>query len=111
MDFNSYAVKAKYKDKTKDELLDIKEQIEIDLEADLSRGDIRILEKEINHINQTINLMETTSAGDVAAAATNMLAPCTGKPDCDCQKCMLLRDDKTAKKLAESTGFGSFFGA
>jgi len=53
--------------------------------------------------------MDSSVAGDVAMATTNLFASCTNKSDCECQSCKLLRKDKAAEIVQEGLNFGNFF--
>lgn len=44
-------------------------------------------------------------------ATNNLMTDCSGKEDCQCQKCKLLRRDPIAEAVQQSMSFGNFFGS
>ena len=84
------------------------------LDKDLPVGDIKVIEKKISKIEKTIQdlelKLETTVAGDIATTQMNLFANCTGKEDCECGKCQLLRKEKL-KESKEFSPFAGVFGA
>ena len=104
MSFNSYKNK-----QSKTELETELRVLENSITDDMPNGDKKVVEKRISKIKGRIELLDSTVSADIAVTATNLMAPCTGKPDCECQKCKLLRRDDIALKVNESISFGRFF--
>ena len=96
--------------KTKQELEVELRVLENSLNDDLPKGDKVIIEKKIEKIKQKLEAFESTVAGDIAVATNNLMSDCTGKPDCDCQKCRLLKRDPVAEAVQEEPIFGKLFG-
>ena len=105
MGFNSYK-----NNQSKSELETELKVIENSITDEMPTGDVKVLEKRINKIKGQIELLDSTVSADIAMTTTNLMAPCTGKPDCECQKCKLLRRDDVALKVNESVSFGHFYG-
>lgn len=109
MGFSSFKNK-KDKSELELELKILKESLDKDLPA----GDIKVIEKKISKIEKTIQdlelKLETTVAGDIATTQMNLFANCTGKEDCECGKCQLLRKEKL-KESKEFSPFAGVFGA
>ena len=92
-----------------------KREIELELEIlkksineDMPKGDKIILENKIKKLENKLKdielKLETTVASDIATTQMNLFANCTGKEDCECGKCQLLR----RKQLQESQEFSPF---
>jgi len=109
MGFSSFKNK-KDKSELELELKILKESLDKDLPA----GDIKVIEKKVSKIEKTIQdlelKLETTVAGDIATTQMNLFANCTGKEDCECGKCQLLRKEKL-KESKEFSPFAGVFGA
>jgi len=110
MGFSSFKNK-KNKSEIELELKILKESLD---ESELTAGDYKVLEKKILKLESELERLEleleATVVGDIATTQTNLFADCTGKEDCECGKCQLLRK----KKLQESKEFSPFaniFGA
>lgn len=108
--FEAFSIQNKYKGKSKEELQEMADALVIDLES-ASKGDARIIEKELNKIQGAIELIDSTVAGDVAMATSNMFATCTGKEDCECGKCSILRRKDIQESMEDTSPFSSFFGS
>lgn len=84
------------------------------LDKGLPAGDVKVLEKKIAKLEKTIQdldlKLEDTTAGDIATTQMNLFANCTGKEDCECGKCQLLRKEKL-KESKEFSPFAGVFGA
>jgi len=107
--FGSFKIKENKKE-LELELKILKESLKIDMPA----GDYKVLEKKIKKVEKKLSNLEleveATVAGDIASTQTNLFANCTGKEDCECGKCQILRKEK----LKESKIFSPFekiFGA
>ena len=84
------------------------------LDSDLPAGDIKVLEKKISRLEKNLQelelKLEDTVSADIATTQMNLFANCTGKEDCECGKCQLLRKEKL-KESKEFSPFASVFGA
>jgi len=109
MEFSSFR-KEKDKKELEVELKVLKES----LNNELSRGDRVVLEKKISKLEKEIQelkvKLEDTTTSDIANTQMNLFANCTGKNDCKCGKCQLLRKEKL-KESKEFSPFASIFGA
>ena len=95
--------------KTKDELQVELRVLENSITDDMSKGDKQVIENRINKLKGQIELQDSTVAGDIAMATNNLMSDCSGKSDCDCQKCKLLKRDPIAEAVQDSMSFGNFF--
>jgi len=84
--------------------------LENSINDEMPNGDKIVIENRIKKLKREILAVEDTVAGDIAGVETNLMAPCTGKAGCTCQKCKLLRREKPALTVNESMSFGNFFG-
>lgn len=107
--FEAFSVQNKYRGKSKEELVEMGDKLVTDLEL-ASKGDARIIEKELNKIQGAIELIDSTVAGDVAMATSNMFATCTGDDKCECGKCSLLKRKDIQESMIDTSPFGGFFG-
>jgi len=98
-----------------------KKELEVELKVlkeslgdDLPSGDKIVLEKKISRLEKKLReleiKLEDTVAGDIATTQMNLFANCTGKEDCECGKCQLLRKEKL-KESKEFSPFAAVFGA
>lgn len=94
-----------------------KQELEVEIRVlensitdDMPSGDKKIIENRISKLKGEIDLKDSTVAGDIAVATNNLMTDCSGKKECDCQKCKLLRRDPIAEAVQESMSFGNFFG-
>jgi len=111
MDFNSF--------KKKKTITESKNELELELKilesslesaADLTTGDRTIIEKKIISVQGKIELLENTVAGDIAVATTDF-SLCSGKEDCECGKCALLKRPELKEAVIKASPFTGFFGS
>ena len=94
-----------------------KESIQVEIKVlensindEMPKGDRVVIENRIKKLQREILAVEDTVSADIANVETNLMAPCTGKSGCGCQKCKLLRREKPALTVNEAMSFGNFFG-
>lgn len=107
--FEAFSIQNKYKDKSREELLEISSNLTVDLGV-ANRGEARVIEKELHKIQSAIELIDSTVAGDIAMATTNMFADCSGDDKCECGKCSILKRKDIREGLEASSPFMGFFG-
>jgi len=103
MDFRSFKSKS-----TLEELKVELRVLENSISEDMSSGDRKIIEKKIVKIQGDIELMDSSVAGDVAMATTNM-SLCSEKDGCECGKCQLLKRKDLQEAAKASSPFSGFF--
>lgn len=109
MKFSSFKIE-KEKREVELELKILKESIN----EDLSTGDRKILENKIQKLEKKLEelttKLESTVSADIATTQMNLFADCTGKEDCECGRCQLLRKEKL-KESKEFSPFAKVFGS
>lgn len=106
--FETYAIKSKYQDKSKEELTEMQAELQAQLDT-ATAGDAKIIEKEIARIFEAIALIDSTEAGDIAGVERNLFSDCKNTPNCDCSRCETLRRKDLHESMKKQSPFYNFF--
>lgn len=100
-----------YKEKKDRETIEVELRVlEDSITDDMPAGDRKVIENRIEKLKKEIEVLEDTTSADIAGVERNLFAPCKNNPECECQKCKLLRKDKIAEAVQKASSFSNFFG-